>query len=378
MTIESGALEQAYAKVESSYGTLATPASTDAIRHLALQLTAKQNREPSPEKRGTPDAAQSLPRRKTAAWDLSAALWEPSGTLGTASYFGAMLKAGFGAQTTPALNTTVAATPAPTATGCTLTSATGLAVGDTIVFTLGSGARREITRVKTVAGAAITYDNLSAAPDTPGAAVSGVNYKLTSLITESLSIFLFHTGGGFQQAVQGALVNRIEFTFDGTREVQIAMSGPAKKLVRTGFSQPGSHTTVGSPASGMVGNFYIDTAAFLITQAVVTLENSLGLRNSELGTDSATGYFREDRRQVTAQVSFYLEDTSLISTAESVGQDVLRLLVGDTDGKMVGVVLPKVEWEIPEIPTSDGPKIVQANGVGYATSGNDQIVAGEH
>ena len=119
MAVESGANEQAYVKVESGYGTLPTPASTDAIRHLNLTINAKNNREVNPTKRGTPDYAGSLPRRKTAQWNLSDALWEPSGVLGTQSYFGPMLKAAFGTQTTPALNTTVAS--GASATGATLT-----------------------------------------------------------------------------------------------------------------------------------------------------------------------------------------------------------------------------------------------------------------
>ncbi len=381
MTIESGALEQAYAKVEGTYGTLAagTPAATDAIRHLELTINKKQNREASPQKRGTPDEAQSLPRRASAEWELGSAMWEPSGTLGTASYFGPMLKAAFGSQTLPNLATTVAAAPPATATGATLTSGTGLAVGDTMVFTVGAGARREITRLKTVAGAAVTYDELSAAPDTPGAAVSGVNYKLTSLLTESLSIYLFHTGGGFKQAGLGCIVNHVEFTFDGTKEVGVAMSGPAANMTRSGITLPGSHTTVGSPASGMVGNFYIDAVAFLISQATVTLENNEDLRNSELGTSVATGHMRGGtRRKVNVSCQFYLEDTTLIATAEAIGQDVLRLLVGDTNGAMVGVVVPKVEWEIPEIPASEGPKVITAQGIAYASNGNDQVFAGEH
>jgi hypothetical protein len=383
MTIESGALEQAYVKVEGGgYGTLAagTPAATDGIRHLTLAMTKKNNREASPQKRGTPDTAQSLPRRPSASWDLGAAMWEPSGTLGTASYFGPMLKAAFGSQTTPNLATTIASGAATT--GATLTSGAGLAVNDLAVVTLGTGARREITRLKTVAGAVVTWDALSAIPDTPGAVVSGVNFKPASLLTDSLSIYLFHTGGGFKRAVIGAIVNKVEFTFDGTKEVQVAMSGPAKDLVRTGITLPGAHTTVGSPASGLVGNFYLDGVAFLVSEAKVTLENSEGLRNIELGTSTATGHFRESRRKVTCGCSFYLEDVTLIATAEAAGtgasgQDVFRILVGQTNGSMVGMVLPKVEWEIPEIPTNDGPLIVSAEGVAYATSGNDEVFAGE-
>lgn len=378
MTIESGALEQAYAKAEGSYGTLATPSSTDAIRHLELALQYKMNRERSPQKRGTPDHASSLPRRITAGFDLSSALWEPSGTLGTASYFGPLLKAAFGTQTTPNLATTAASSASTT--GVTLTSGSGLAVGDTAIVTVGTGARREATRLKSVAGAAVTFDALSAAPDVPGAFVSGVNYKFATTLAESLSIFLFHTGGGYKEAVQGAIVDKVEFVFDGTKEATIKFSGPAKTRVRTGFSQPGAHTTVGSPIGGLVGNFYLDGTAFLISNLTVTLSNGEELRNNELGTSTASGHMRgAARRTVEASCAFYLEDTTVIANAEAVTRNVIRAVVGNTNGSMLAAVLPAVEWEVPDTPTSDGPKIVTASGIAYASSaGNDSLFIGEH
>lgn len=378
MTIESGALEQAYAKIESAYGTLATPASTDAIRHLDLALAYKQNRERSPTKRGTPDHQNSLPRRLTAGFDLSSALWEPSGTLGTASYFGPLLQAAFGTKTTPNLATTAAS--AASTTGVTLTSGTGLAVGDTAIVTVGTGARREATRLKTVVGAAVTFDAISAAPDVPGAFVSGVNYKFATSIADSLSIFLFHTAGGYKEAVSGAIVDKVEFMFDGTKEATIKFSGPAKTRVRTGFTLPGAHTTVGSPIGGLTGNFYLDGTAFLISNLTVTVTNNQELRNNELGTSTASGHMRgAGRRTVECSCAFYLEDTTVIANAEAVTRNVIRAVVGSVNGSMLAAVLPAVEWEIPDTPTSEGPKIVTAAGIAYAGSaGNDSLFIGEH
>lgn len=378
MTIESGALEQAYAKVESGYNVAATPAATDGIRHLALKLGWKHNRERSPQKRGTPDHQSSLPRRFSADWDLSDAMWEPSGTLGTASYFGPILKAGMGTQTLPNLATTAAS--AASATGVTLTSGAGLAVGDTMVFNVATGARREISRLKTVAGAAVTFDALSAAPDIAGACVSGVNYKFATLLSQSLSIFLYHTGGGYKESVTGAIVDKIEITLDGTKEAMIKFSGPAAARTRSGAAIPGAHTTVGNPASGLVGNFYLDATAFLISQLTVSVSNNEELRNVELGTSVASGHFRGgSRRTVDCSCAFYLEDTAIIANAEAITRNVIRALVGNTNGAMVGLVMPSVEWEIPETPTTDGPKIVTASGVAYAGSaGNDGLFIGEH
>jgi hypothetical protein len=154
MTIETGALEQAYADLEASYNrdTGRGPGVHGRDPDLELSLSGKTNREPSPEKRGTPDEAQSLPRRFTAR------LEPVFDHVGTVRHPGDGIERGEadeGRHGGPAhaggLATTVAAMPAATATSCTLTSVVGLAVGDIIVFTMATGAR-QVTRIKTLAG----------------------------------------------------------------------------------------------------------------------------------------------------------------------------------------------------------------------------------
>ena len=501
MTIESGALEQSYAKVETSY--LVTPADalggSDAIRHLDLSVESKKNREASPEKRGTPDEAQSLPRRQTTNFNLASVMWEPSGTLGTESNVAKFLKAGFGDQDTAALDTTVLAAPAPSTTGCSLASALGLEVGALVAFDMASGARKEVTRIKTIsvaepsiqpvalaaalagAGAgnvddglhnyvytfvrplgetqpapltaltivdktadgqvaltgitagpvgttarkiyrtkvggpaayfllatiadnvtliftdnvadaglgaamsaspAVTFDALSAAPDAPGSCLGGVTFKLSNNVTQSLAIYKYYNGGGFKQAAYGAVVDKIEAMFDGTREVLLAISGPAGDYADSTFgtvqAKPATHVTVGSPASGMIGTFYVDGNAFLVISAKISVENGIELRNKELGTSKATGIAgRTALRKVKASITCYLEDTLLLTKANAVTRGELRILIGQTKGGMVAAVLPGVEFEIPSVGNEIGPKEITFEGVGYATSGNDQVYFGE-
>lgn len=498
MTIESGALEQSYAKVETSYRV--TPAdalsATDAINHLDLSLESKKNREASPEKRGTPDEAQSLPRRQSQNFNLASIMWEPSGTLGTISNVGKFLKAGFGDQDTLTLDTTVRAAPAPSATGATIVNCTGLEVGSVVVFNVGSA--KEVTKIKTISIAepsilpvapvaalaglgagnvddglhnyrvvhvrplgdtqagtlaaltvvdkttngqvsltgiaagpagttarkvyrtkvgdplayfllttiadnvttifadnvadaglgaalvepAVTFDELSAAPATPGGCLSGITYKLANNVTESFAVYKYYNGGGFKQAVYGAVVDKIEAMFDGTREVLLAVSGPAGEYadstVGTVQAKPAAHTTVGAPASGMVGNFFVGPDAFLVISAKVSVENGIELRNKELGTSSASGIAgRNNLRKVKVSLTCYLEDTRILTMANAVTVGELRILIGQTKGSMLAAILPKVEFEIPSVGNEIGPKEVTFEGIGYATSGNDQVFFAE-
>lgn len=386
MTIETGALEQAYAKVETTFAASAVTggealSATDAIRHLELSLTSKKNREDSPEKRGTPDVQQRLPRRQTTSWNLSSIMWEPSGTLGTISNAGKFLKAGFGANHVLSLSTTVASSPL--ATGCTLTSGTGVAVGDLVAVEVTAGVF-EVTRLLTVAGADVTWDPLSAAPSIGADVLNGITYKLASNLTESLSIYKYYNAGGFKQAAYGSVVNQMQVNFDGTREVLLSLQGPSARYADSSTgggtvqNKPASHTTVGSPASGLIGNFYVDGNAFLVIGAQVTVDNAIELRNKELGTAWASGIAgRGALRKVNVSITFYLEDTRLIGMANSITTGALRCIVGQTSGNMVAAVLPKVEFEIPDIGNEIGPKEITVEGTALATSGNDQVYLAE-
>lgn len=384
MTIETGALEQAYAKVETSYAASAATggeslAGSDAIRHEELSLTSKKNREPSNQKSGTPDVTTSLPRKQTSGWNLSRILWEPSGTLGTPSNQAKFLKAGFGAQTTPNLTTTVASGGSPT--GATLTSATGLAVGDCVVVTLASG--REVTRLKTVVGNAVTWDALTGTPANGAAVVSGVNFKLANNITESLAVYKFYNAGNAKQAVFGAIVEQTVINID-EKEVVLQFQGPAGRYADSSSgggtiqSKPGTHVTVGAPASGLIGSLQVDAAAFGIISMQITKNNNLELKNKNAFELWATGVAgRADKRGISLSITAYFEDLALLGKANSVARAVIRCLVGDTNGSMVGVVAPSVEFEIPDVGNEVGPKVLTFEGTAYATAGNDQLFAAE-
>lgn len=390
MTIETGALEQVYAKVETTFAADAvtggeTLAGTDGIRHIEVSLETKKNRRTSDEKRGTPDHFQMLPDRQSQNFNLAQIMWEPSGTLGTISNVGKFIKAGMGANHVLSLDTTVDdAVNAPTDTTATLTSATGVAVGDIGIFTVATAARREATRITVVATLDVEFDALSVAPDAPGQVTFGITYKLASNLSESLAIYKFYNAGGFSQATFGNVVDGMEITFDGTKETLIAFTGPAGRYADessgggTVQAKPATHVTVGSPTQGMIGNFYVDGTAFLVISVKATLANNIELRNKELGTAWASGIAgRTNHRMIKVSITFYLEDLNLIGKANSVTTGTLRLVIGQTNGAMVAAVAPKVEFEVPSIGAEIGPKEVTIEGTCLATLGNDSLVLAE-
>lgn len=375
-TIESGLLEQVYVDFESAYNTLATPASTDAIRHRECRIRGRNNREPSDERTGVAGRGRSLPRRHTCEVELETR-WEPSGTLATPSYMGLVLKNLFGAQHAASLTTTVSASPSPTASVFTVASATGLQVGDTIIVTTPNG--REATRIQAIATAQLTVDTLSTAPATGAAVVHGVSYSLANAISQALSVFKYSIAGGFKESAGGFLPDRGTIAIDGTTEVLLSISGPAARRYANGSTpaKPASHTTVGNPLGGLIGNVYLGANAFPMTKLSIAINNATWLRNAEIGTQYANGYARQNFRDVTLSVEFYLENEALFTAGEGNTPQVVRCALGDTNGSMLGLVAPNVLFEIPDIGGGVGPKVVTASGVCYHTNGNDEIFAGE-
>jgi hypothetical protein len=129
---------------------------------------------------------------------------------------------------------------------------------------------------------------------------------------------------------------------------------------------------------GMVGGFYVNGAAFKVISARATINNQIALRNKELGTSVASGIGgRNNLRDVTVECTFYLEDTTLLGLAHTVAAGQLRCLVGNSTGDMVAMVVPNVEFEVPDIGGDIGLKEVTISGVAYAVSGNDQIYLAE-
>lgn len=386
MGLGSHLTEQAWAKLESAYNdstVVSGLSATDAFLHRQLRCgPGRWNRVANPGRRATPDVASVLDRRMSAEWNLSTG-WEPSGTIGTPSDLGDILTALFGTKVASGsgsgVTTTVSASPSPTTTGCTVASATGLAVGDVIVVTMPLG-HREATRIKTIVGSAITFDALSAAPASGAAVVAGVTYKLATQSTvQSLGIAKKDTTNSTYEGVGGAVVNEGQCVFDGNEEATWSFSGPAARYYVSGLTLPDSQTLAGAPLSGIsAGNVYLDGTAFTVLRAALRVQNTFGLRIGELGQAYAMGAFRSGKRSVGLDLTYFFDATTLRDLAMAKTASTVRALIGSTNGRMLAIVAPQVEWEIEDVPAGDsGPKNASASGMCVAASGNDEVFVAE-
>ncbi len=144
-----------------------------------------------------------------------------------------------------------------------------------------------------------------------------------------------------------------------------------------------SRTLAGSPVSGTVGEFVIDGTSsarttYKMTEASITLNNQGTLRNTEFGTDKASGFF-VNKRNVEFTSTLWLEkgQAALYNTAKIFTAQKIMIQLGKTIGSTVAVRMPRAEFMIPKVEAPDDAEVlVPFTGIalGSVALGNDELV----
>jgi Phage tail tube protein len=376
-----GRVGQVYVAAEAAYGTAPGFAATDAIRHLAVNLGYNpRNRVDAPTRHTHPDLVYRRTRRATGTWSLRGEFF-PSGTINTVPDHDEILEHGLGAKTNITLATTVAS--GPTTTGATVVSAAGLAVGQPVLLSIASGpsAGKYVRWLTSVAGAVLTWAPALPAAQIVGDAVKGaLGYKLGVDVAgvppnKALNIGHYLTSLSYQG--YGAPVEQFKIQFDANNEVMWEASGPMQRRARPAATAlPGSFTTVGTtPPSGLTGGMVIGGTAEDYIKAEFTLTNGFDLDNFAGGTSQARAFFRRGKRRVEVNLGTMVsDDTTLITAAENTTDQTVLVQSGDTEGSIIAVYCPLVEFEVPENPDDDETQDWSYSGVAKATvAGNDSF-----
>jgi len=351
MALQIGRRGQLYLKKEASYGVEEVLASANALRHTNVGFDSDPfARVTSEEKKQSPGPVNRFDRKKTAGLSTLVSLLRPSGVLNTLPEIAPILEAAFGAITNVTLATTVAASPAPTTTTATVAAAGALAKGDAILIEVTGQALSPFVRFLTnVAANALTWSPaLPAAPSTGDDVKGGITYKLTTALTISLTIAHYLTN--FKKELLGAGIESLAMAFDANAEPRVTASGPAKEqLTGTTQAQPAAFTTVGgNPPSGLIGNLYIGNTAYLFKSLEISIANGLAVRNQEYGVNAPTELYRSGRREISVSLDAFAEtEATLYDLAEAGTNAVLMKQTGRTEGNIVAVYAPKVEWKVP-------------------------------
>lgn len=357
MTIPIGRKGKIYLVTEDDYGVEQCLAAGNALRHIEVGFGFDPyNRVTSPEKKVSPGPVNRFDRKKSAELSTLAALLRPSGTLNTLPEIDPVLEAAFGSLTNVILDTTVEASPTPTTTTATVASAGTLAEGDAVLITVAGRDDSPYVRILTdVSSAALTWaPALPGAPSEGDALKGGITYKLTTDL--AISLCIAHYLPGFRRELLGAGINELAMTFDANEEPRVTASGPAKEqLTGTTQDSPATFTAVGgNPPSGLIGELLIDGAPYLFKSLEVTVGNGLMVRNQEYGVNGGTEIYRNGRREITLALEAFAEtEATLYDLAEAGTNVTLLKQTGRTEGNIVGVYAPIVEFKVPETDDPD-------------------------
>lgn len=355
--LQLGRQGQLYVVKEASFGAALSIASADALRHLNFVPTHNaKNRVNNPEKKTSPGRFDRFDRRETAGFSLEALL-RPSGTLNTLPEWDEIMEVAFGAKTNPTLSTTVAATPAATVNGATLTSGAGLAVRDALLIVCPDGKKR-VRFLTSVAGAAVTWFPALPTGQAPasGAAVkSALTYKLATANALSLGFghYLKKTDqtAGLKRALLGAIVDSLSMSFDAQDDPRFTVGGPAKTLTSSGApAQPAAFTTVGgNPPSGISGELCVDGTVMKFVKLGIEASLNRKLRMDSYGESAAEEALPSVRREISIGLDARAEDQTVLYDKALAGTYVaISQQTGFTEGNILAVGLPRVDVPTPD------------------------------
>ena len=174
-----------------------------------------------------------------------------------------------------------------------------------------------------------------------------VTYKLTTALAKSLTIA--HYLANFKRELLGAAVDAFGLDFDANEEPRFKCSGPAKdQLTGTTQAEPSAFTTVGgNPPSGLVGNLRVDATTYLFKKLSIDVKNGLKNRADEYNANKSTEVYRAGRREISGMLEVFAEtEATVYDLAEAGTNSALFLQTGVTEGLIVAVRMPTVEWKV--------------------------------
>jgi hypothetical protein len=375
--IQLGRLGRLFAMAESTYSTAPVITATQAVRHLNAELSFNRFKYTNANDRfRTPEVRRRTQHEAEAGFDIkSMAMW-PSGTIGTAPEADALLLNAFGAKHAAALTTTIASSP--TSTGATLTSGTGLQVGDMALINV-TGDKRRAVRLQTVAGAVVTWTPaLTVVPTVADTFKTGTTYSPGTELASSIYLahYLVNNGVTFSREILGGVVDTFGFTLEQAQEPLMNFAGPAQFQNRpSSQSEPGAFTTVGTALpTGMTASVIVGAStAAKIKKIVTTIKNNEVVRIGEMGKDRASDYYRKDQREVTLVIDAFVEDPTIFyALGESGAPTSIFIQIGFTEGQVWAFYYPSVSIEIPQTPDGDNELNWSFKGMALGTVGNDE------
>lgn len=353
-----GRNQKFYAKAESTAGTFAKPAGTDAMKVLKSSFPFTYERIPRMDARSTRSTLEQITRRMAVKWALEKYVI-PSGSAGTAPDDGELLKAAFGTETVNASTSVV------------------YSLSDTQTLRTVSLVR-EFNAVlsEAIAGACVNSVKLSmSGGDVPKLSYEGFGWTmahtgvavLNGAVAGGASTFTT-TAATNRNITVGSVVSLGSDTNSGAGYQVTAVNTSTyvctfTPVAVTGASDGASvapyvptETTSGNPAAGIDGAITVGGASLPLTAFEVTLSNAVKEINDEANQQTTTDYI-PGIREITGKVTVRARQDQIIRIGRSraFATEAISAACGTTAGKILTVSIPYAEIIVPsvEVPESE-------------------------
>jgi len=158
--------------------------------------------------------------------------------------------------------------------------------------------------------------------------------------------------------VKGWAIDTLGLTFGHNGEPILSVSGPAKSVTTPAPTKPAAFTTVGTqnPPSGLTGGLYVGAALYRFEDLDIQIANGLELDMDNYGSDAAYGILPRHTQVITLGLNAKALDEAVIyDNAESGTPIAIMKQTGFTEGNIVGIYAPLVDFEVPD--RDDGESI---------------------
>lgn len=336
-----------YVKAESTPGTFAKPAGTDAMRVRAANMDWQQQRDNRVDARATRSLLERITNNRVVTWDCTKYLI-PSGTQGTAPDDGELWKALFGTETVNASTSVVYSLSSAQAL-------TTLSIVDHVSDVLQQCLRGAYVGQLTISGSggdqpqlafsggAFDYGGIFGRASVDGTHAAGTTFDTTAATTPLLKSPCVIGVNSDDNSGAGYEVTDVD---DGTNQITLASSHGGFSGGENVDAFMPTVTTAGSPVAGINGSCVIDSTTFLITAFEIVINNNVREVADEAFQGGTTDLI-PDFREVTGSLTMRARRDTMVEFAErrKLGTSDIALTLGSGNGTTVVIDLDQVEWE---------------------------------
>lgn len=362
---------------ESSFETIAGLSGIERFDVLDLAMKIEQGREPREDRRAYPGIAETICRKRTGTFGITAYLL-PNGVAGSAPDIGSILEdIGF----TEAIAAGVSVTYTPrdgTSSFALLNDTENLGqlahgcLGTEMKLSWGGSSEAKLD----ISGKC--SDIKRAGVTTLGVALAAAAATATLTESEYYDVGSYIQFDGDDNGGDGYKVISNDTATNVIGISPAAVLGAANGSTVSPVIPTGS--TNGRPVCGNTGTITIDGVTAVTTAGSITKTFNVWTDDDNYGSESYTSNYRLVSTETKFSIDIYTTNPNMlqfIRTRDHVGttSDALVVTIGDTAGSILTNTLSNAQYDIAELNTSGDVPMFQLAGTALDVAGSDWVLA---